>query len=66
MSNKDHRSETFVERVLALLEERFHWLGKNIDEPVSGADTVDSLVDLHRGLTEQRNAIHRNEQHTDQ
>ena len=66
MSNKDHRSETFVERVLALLEERFPWLGKNIDEPVSGAETVDSLVDLHRGLTEQRNAIDRNEQHTNQ
>ena len=66
MSNKDRRSQTFVERTLALLEERFPWLGKNNDEPVSGANTVDELADLHRILIDQRNAKDRNEQHPDQ
>ena len=66
MSNKDRRSQTFVERTLVLLEERFPWLGKNNDEPVSGANTVDELADLHRILIDQRNAKDRNEQHPDQ
>jgi hypothetical protein len=48
-----------------LLEERFPWLGKNNDEPVSGANTVDELANLHRILIDQRNAKDRNEQHTD-
>ena len=66
MSNKDRCSQTFVERTLVLLEERFPWLGKNNDEPVSGANIVDELADLHRILIDQRNAKDRNEQHTDQ
>ena len=66
MSNKGRRSQTFVERTLVLLEERFPWLGKNNDEPVSGANTVDELADLHRILIDQRNANDRNEQHSDQ
>ena len=66
MSKKDRRSQTFVERTLVLLEERFPWLGKNNDEPVSGANTVDELADLHRILIDQRNAKDRNEQHADQ
>jgi hypothetical protein len=66
MSNKDRRSQTFVARTLALLEERFPWLGKKNDEPVSGANTVDELADLHRILIDRRNAKDRNEQHTDQ
>ena len=66
MSNKDRRSQTFVERTLALLEERSPWLGKNNDEPVSGANTVDELADLHRILSDQRNLKDRNEQHSDQ
>jgi hypothetical protein len=66
MSNKGRRSQTFVERILVLLEERFPWLGKNNDEPVSGANTVDELADLHRILIDQRNAKDRSEQHTDQ
>jgi hypothetical protein len=37
MANNDSRPQTFVEWVLALLEERFPWLGKDNDEPVSGA-----------------------------
>ena len=66
MSKKDRRSQTFVERTLALLEERFPWLGKDNDEPVSGANTVGELADLHRNLIDQLNANDRNEQHTDQ
>ena len=66
MSNKGRRSQTFVERTLALLEERFPWLGKDNDEPVSGANTVDELADLHRILIDHRNAKDRNEQHSDQ
>ena len=41
MTDRDYRSQTFVDWVLALLEERFPWLGKESDEPVSGANTVD-------------------------
>ena len=48
------RSQTFVEWVLALLEERFPWLGSGRDEPVGGADTVDELADLYKALMEQR------------
>ena len=65
MSNEDRRSQTFVEWVLALLEERFPWLGKDNDEPVSGANTVDELADLHRSLIGKRNANERNEQRED-
>jgi hypothetical protein len=58
MIDKDSRSRTFVENVLALLEERFPWLGKESDESVSGADTVDELADMHRSLVNQRTADH--------
>jgi hypothetical protein len=54
MTDRDYRSQTFVDWVLALLEERFPWLGKESDEPVSGANTVDELADLHRNLIGQR------------
>jgi hypothetical protein len=60
------RSQAFVEKVLALLEERFPWLGKESDEQVSGADTVDELTDLYRSLTEERTAERRNSQDADQ
>ena len=66
MSNEDRRSQTFVEWVLALLEERFAWLGMDNDEPVSGANTVDELADLHQTLIDKRNANGRNEQREDQ
>ncbi len=66
MTNKDSRSQTLVEKVLALLEERFPWLGKENDEQVSGADTVDELTDLHQSLIEQRATNRRNRQDTDQ
>jgi hypothetical protein len=54
MEAENERSQTFVELVLALLEERFPWLGSGQDEPVGGADTVDELADLYRSLIEQR------------
>ena len=54
MGAENERSQTFVEWVLALLEERFPWLGSGQDEPVGGADTVDELADLHKSLIEQR------------
>ena len=66
MAITDSRSQTFVEKVLALLEERFPWLGKEDDEQVSGADTVDELTDLHRSLTEERTAERSKSQDTDQ
>lgn len=54
MANIQQRPKNFVERVLALLEERFPWLGSGQDEPVSGADTVDELADLYRSLLRER------------
>ena len=66
MIDKDSRSRTFVENVLALLEERFPWLGKENDEQVSGADTVDELADLHRSLIEGRGAVQRKRPETEQ
>jgi hypothetical protein len=54
MGAKNERSQTFVKWVLALLEERFPWLGSGRDEPVGGADTVDELADLYTSLNEQR------------
>ena len=66
MTTTDSRSHRFVEKVLALLEQRFPWLGKEDDEQVSGADTVDELTDLHRSLTEESTAERRKSQDTDQ
>jgi hypothetical protein len=54
MGAENERSQTFVEWVLALLEERFPWLGSGQDEPVGGADTV-----LYRSLIEQRHKARR-------
>ena len=45
MENNEAQPQTFVEMVLALLEDYFPWLGT--DEPASGAETVDQLSDLH-------------------
>jgi len=59
MEAENERSQTFVELVLALLEERFPWLGSGQDEPVGGADTVDELADLYRSLIEQREKARR-------
>ena len=53
MGAEEERPQTFVDWVLALLEERFPWLGSGQDEPVGGADAVDELADLYRSLIEQ-------------
>ena len=59
MGAEDEHPQTFVEWVLALLEERFPWLGSGQDEPVGGADTVDELADLYKSLVEQRDKARR-------
>ena len=59
MGAEDEHPQTFVEWVLALLEERFPWLGSGQDEPVGGADTVDELADLYKSLIEQRDKASR-------
>ncbi len=59
MGAEDERPQTFVEWVLALLEERFPWLGSGQDEPVGGADTVDELANLYKSLIEQRDKASR-------
>ena len=59
MGPEYEHSQTFVERVLALLEGRFPWLGSGQDEPVGGADTVDELADLYKSLIEQRDKASR-------
>jgi hypothetical protein len=50
MEDKEESRQTFVAMVLAILEDRFPWLGSRQDEPVSGADTVDELNDLYQSL----------------
>ena len=59
MRAEDERPQSFIEWVLALLEERFPWLGSGQDEPVGGADTVDELADLYKSLIEQRDKASR-------
>ncbi len=59
MGAENERSQPLVEWVLALLEERFPWLGSGQDEPVGGADTVDELADLYKSLIEQRDKASR-------
>lgn len=53
MGAENEHPPTFIESVLALLEERFPWLGSGQHEPVGGADTVDELADLYKSLIEQ-------------
>ena len=59
MGAEEERPQTFVDWVLALLEERFPWMGSGQDEPVGGADTVDELADLYKSLIEQRDKARR-------
>jgi len=54
MDNNETQPQSFVEMVLALLEDRFPWLGK--DEPPSRAETVDQLSDCC-GSSRQLNAL---------
>jgi hypothetical protein len=57
MANTDSRPQTFVEMVLALLEDHFPWLGT--DQAVSGSETVDQLNDLHSTLRRARTVARR-------
>jgi hypothetical protein len=59
MGADEERPQTFVEWVLALLEERFSWLRSGQGEPVGGADTVDELADLYKSLIEQSDTARR-------
>jgi hypothetical protein len=45
--------------VLILLESRFPWLGHPSEAAVSGADTVDALIELHASLLRQPTACDR-------
>ena len=56
MGAENEDSQTFVEWVLTLLEERFPWMGSGRDEPVGGADTVNELAEPHKTLIEQRDS----------
>lgn len=57
MPNEDSEPRTFVEMVLALLENRFPWLSSD-REDVSGADTIDELSQLHEQLIQKRDQAH--------
>jgi hypothetical protein len=57
MRAEDERPQTFVEWVLALLEERFPWLGSEQVEPASGAETVDKLANLHHMLIQEQDKV---------
>jgi hypothetical protein len=48
MDNNETQPQSFVEMVLALLEDRFPWLGKG--ELPSRAETVGQLSDCCRSL----------------
>jgi hypothetical protein len=43
-----------LERVLALLEERFPWLGSGRDEPVAGSGSIDVRSDPDQPATQER------------
>lgn len=50
MEAKEESRQTFVAMVLAILEDRFPWLGSRQDKPARGADPVDELNDLSQSL----------------
>jgi hypothetical protein len=60
VTKENRLSQTFVESVLQLLEDRFPWLGKTTDAQISGADIVDQLPDLHLELKNTRRTNRRN------
>jgi hypothetical protein len=49
--NRDPR--TFSDMVVVLLENRFPWLVHGGAVPLSGADTIDELSQLHHALLKQ-------------
>jgi hypothetical protein len=60
VTKENRLPRTFVEPILRLLEERFPWLGETSDEQISGADTVDQLIDFHLELKSTRSTNRRN------
>ena len=54
--DNDSGPVTFVDMVLALLEDQFPWLATDSRDAVSGADTVDQLIKLHASLLGQPTA----------
>jgi hypothetical protein len=53
MPSESRDPRTFTNMVLVLLEDRFPWLAHGSSVPVSGADTMDELSQLHHALLEQ-------------
>ena len=53
MPSESRDPRTFTNMVLVLLENRFPWLVDGGSVPVSGADTIDELSQLHHALLEQ-------------
>ncbi len=56
MTQPHTQNPTYLEGVLAYLEERFPWLG-HPDQAVSGADTIEQLSELHGELKRQASEI---------
>jgi hypothetical protein len=55
MGPRKRGSQTLLERVLALLEERFPWLGSGRDEPIAGSgDSIDVPPDLDTSAVQKR------------
>jgi hypothetical protein len=60
VTKENRLPRTFVESILQLLEDRFPWLGETTDKQISGADTVDQLIDFHLELKSTRSTNRRN------
>ena len=56
MRNEELKPVSFVDMALILLESRFPWLENPSEAAVSGADTVDALIELHASLLRQPTA----------
>lgn len=55
MGPRNRGSQSFLERFLALLEERFPWLGSWRDEPTGGSgDSIDVRPDPDRPAAKER------------
>ncbi len=55
MGPRKRGPQTLLERVLALLEERFPWLGSERDEPIGGSgDSLDVRPDLDQSAVQER------------
>ena len=56
MTRDDIGPVSFVDMVLALLENQFPWLATRSQDAISGADTIDHLIKLHASLLQQPTA----------